>query len=198
MPAVFQVLRYVALCCRRGATSPTNTSSISFFCPVTHPKPPPLHGLYDPDPLVGIQGLPCSCTLTCLSVTSCRSLSCILCVPARLGHTPSFPTSSSVIMWLPAGCPPLCFSPVQIVLICDSTQRPSPPGILLFSPLVHLRACVGSTPAREMLYCLPVPQSVPLISLPVTVSIIFLPCSPCPLFVGKVGACRILYSHLST
>ena len=110
-------------------------------------KPPPVRDLYDPDALLGVQDLPCSCTLSCLSVMCCRSLSCILCIPARLGQYPVisclFLCHNVASCWMPPHPPPLHVSSQRPEDLCKafksnrlaeaqaqsrSTRRPRPLG----------------------------------------------------------------------
>lgn len=119
----------MALSWRRGPhlqPTPPSVSSVLLApsLPLSLFKPPPVRDLYDPDALLGVQDLPCSCTPSCLSVTCCLSLSCILCIPARLGQYPVIsclflchnvascwmptpPTPASLLPWL--NCPYLWF-----------------------------------------------------------------------------------------
>lgn len=110
-------------------------------------------------------------------------------------NTLSFPASSSVITWLPAGCLPIPHpftSPLAklslfvVRLKCRLLQESS---ALLWGPVV------GSASAREMLYCLPLPAKCsPDFIASYRVCTTFLACIPGPRFVGKSGVCQILYT----
>ena len=97
---------------------------------------------------------------------------CILCIPARRGHTPSFPASSSVITWLLAGCSPTLHpftSPLAklslfvVRLKCRLLQESS--SALLWGPVLGLLL-----QGRCFTVSLS-PRSVPLISLPLTMCV---------------------------
>ena len=91
---------------------------------------------------------------------SCCSLSCMLRVPARLVPTPSFPTSSSVVTWPPARMSsPSPLSCPGLVLVCDSAQMPSPPGLLFsFGKQWTLVMC---PPQQGRCSAAPLPHSAP-------------------------------------
>lgn len=167
----------MALSWRRGPhlqPTPPSVSSVLLApsLPLSLFKPPPVRDLYDPDALLGVQDLPCSCTPSCLSVTCCLSLSCILCIPARLGQYPVisclFLCHNVASCWMPTPPTPRFTSPLAklslfvVRLKCRLLQESS---ALLWGPLLGLLLQGRCFTVSHS------PRSVPLISLPLTVCV---------------------------